>query len=173
MEVWRDIPGYEGRYQVSDMGRVKSLSRIVNGKCHFTEETFTRRVQERILKPGKFCKSGHLSVVLGHKGIGRPVHQLVMQAFEGPAPKGQEVLHINGDPTDNRLVNLRYGTRSENILDVYWQGKRWRKLSIKDVKSIREALKEGKKQKDIAKDFNVCLSTISGIKRGAHYGWLK
>lgn len=173
MEVWKDIPGYEGQYQVSSLGRVKSLSRIVNGKCHYTDKPFTRRTKDIILRPGRYCKSGHVSVVLGNKVNGQPVHQLVMRAFIGPAPTGQEVLHLNGDPTDNRIENLRYGTRTDNIIDVYRQGKKWRKLSITDVQRIREELEEGKLQKDIAAEFNVCLSTISAIKRGEHFGWLK
>jgi hypothetical protein len=59
-----------------------------------------------------------------------------MLTFVGAPPDGMEVLHNNGDPTDNRLENLRYGTRTENILDVYRQGKVWRKLSVDDVQAI-------------------------------------
>lgn len=112
MEQWRDVPGFEGRYQVSDMGRVRSLDRFVRVVPPRGAET-VRPVRGRILRPGP-SNSGHLSVVLG-RGNTRAVHQLVMLAFIGPPPAGHEVLHRNHQPADNRLANLKYGTRSENI----------------------------------------------------------
>ena len=119
-EIWKDIPGYEGRYQASTLGRIKSLERLVPSKNYATGKPFLRTVPERILRPGKHCKSGHMSVVLGRGVSGKPVHQLVMLTFVGPPARGQEVLHNNGNPADNRLDNLRYGTRRENILDVFF-----------------------------------------------------
>lgn len=172
-EVWKDIPGYEGRYQVSNMGRVKSMKRKVRGRCHFTGEEFFRTVEERILRPGKYCKSGHLSVVLGHGESGKPVHQLVMMAFVGSPPEGQEVLHINGNPQDNRLENLRYGTRTENIIDVYANNGKWRKLSVEDVQEIRFGLSTGIRGSELARMYGVSQSVISAIKVGRTYWWLK
>ena len=113
IEVWRDIPGYEGEYQVSSEGRIKSLKRKVMSRNRYTRQPFLRTVPERILKPGRYCKAGHQSVVLRRGSNGIPVHQLVMKAFVGEPPEGTEVLHINGNPQDNRLSNLRYGTRTE------------------------------------------------------------
>lgn len=121
-EIWKDIPNYEGEYQASNMGRIRSLDRYVRGINHYSGREFRRRISGKILKPARFCKSGHVSVVLDHGNSGIPVHQLVMRAFVGEPPAGMEVLHINGNPKDNRLENLRYGTRTENILDVYYQG---------------------------------------------------
>ncbi|PKZ45231.1 NUMOD4 motif-containing HNH endonuclease [Gardnerella vaginalis] len=172
-EIWKDIPGYEGKYQASTEGRIRSLSRYVRGRCHFTGHYFKRKIKGRILRSGKFCKTGHLSVVLGHGENGRPVHQLVLLTFKGKPDKDQEVLHINGDPADNRLCNLRYGTRTENILDVYKQGGKWRKLSIEDVYMIRFYLLCGFTGSSIAKKFNVSPFTISCIKLRRTYGWLK
>lgn len=172
-EVWKDIPGYEGTYQVSSLGRVRSLDRVVKGKCHFTGELFDRRIKGRVLRPGKYCKAGHVSVTLGRNTTGRPVHDLVMLAFVGPTPEGKEVCHNNGDPTDNRLCNLRYDTRRENILDVYRKPNgRWRKLSVDDVIKIRKSLVAGEKGADIAKEYGVSQSVISAIKVGRSYGWL-
>ena len=74
--------------------------------------------------------------------------------------------------TDNRLSNLRYGTRTENILDVYWQGKKWRKLGIDDVEEIRFAMYCGWSGKEIAGKFHVSETTISRIKCGRAYKWL-
>lgn len=171
-EMWKDIPGYEGKYQVSDMGRVKSLKRKVRSRNRYTGRDFCRTVSERILRPGRFCKSGHVSVVLEHGGVGKPVHQLVMLAFIGPTPDGMEIRHLNGNPADNRLVNLKFGTRTENILDVYYQGKRWRKLSIEDVVYIRFACFCGFPDQMIADEFSVTPGTVAEIRKGNSYQWL-
>ena len=76
-------------------------------------------------------------------------------------------------PADNRLENLHYGTRRENILDVYRQGKRWRKLSIDDVQEIRFGLYCGIKGIELAAMYNVSGDTISKIKNGGSFSWLK
>lgn len=120
MEIWKDIPGYEGRYQVSNAGNVRSLAHRVRLVAHGKETT--RLSPGRILKPGP-QQSGHLSVAIG-KGNSRQVHQLVLEAFVGPCPEGCEVLHLNHNPADNRLENLRYGTRSENLRMDYVAGRR-------------------------------------------------
>lgn len=169
-EVWKDIPGYEGKYQASDLGRIRSLDRRVRVVPHGIETT--RLIKGRILKPGKYCKSNHVSVVLGHDQIGQPVHKLVMLAFVGPCPKGKEVLHGNGDPTDNRLTNLRYGTRSENILDVYRIGKRWRKLNVNEAIEIRRLYDQKVNRKEIAKQFGISISQVYAIGRRIQYEWL-
>lgn len=171
-EEWRDIPGYEGEYQASTLGRIKSLKRQVRGVNWKTGTDFLRTVPERILRPGRFCKSGHVSVVLRHGTCGQPVHQLIMRTFVGDPPKGKEVLHINGNPQDNRLENLRYGTRTENILDVYRQGGRWRKLSLDDVVFIRFAVFCGFSDKNLAADFGVSQYTIAEIRKGKSYKWV-
>ena len=111
-------------------------------------------------------------MVLGKGENGKPVHQIIMETFVGNAPIGMEVLHKNGDPTDNRLSNLRYGTRTENILDVYHQGKRWRKLHTDDVEEIRFGLHCGISGVDLAEMYGVSQSTISAIKHGRTFEWL-
>lgn len=171
-ETWKDIPGYEGSYQASSLGQIRSVDRAITQIGRWGTP-FTRRLKGKILKPGRYCRSGHVSVVLGRGTVGKPVHQLVTLAFLGEPGLYEEVRHKNGDPTDNRIENLHYGTRTENILDVYHQGGRWRKLSIKDVIEIRKLLKSGKQGSAIARMFNVSESTISSIKRGASYSWLK
>ena len=171
-EIWKDIPGYEGRYQASSLGRIKSLKRKVRGENPYTRKEFFRTVPERILRPGRFCKCGHVSVVLGHKTAGKPVHQLVAFTFLGPRPEGLDILHINGNPLDNRAENLMYGTRTENILDVYFQGKAWRKLTIYDVVEIRKMLKAGMTGADIALNMGVSQDCISKIKRRKTFSWL-
>ena len=123
MERWKDIPGYKGRYQASTAGRVRSLDREV-----FVDErkskrgNFIRKCKGRILKPGPH-PSGHLSIALGANNS-QLVHQLVLLTFVGPMPDGHETLHKNHKPADNRLTNLKYGTRSENLKADYENGSR-------------------------------------------------
>ena len=119
-ENWKDIPGFEGRYQASDAGRVRSVDRRVRLVAHGVETT--RLARGRILRPAP-SRSGHLSVVLGRSNT-RGVHTLVMRAFVGEPPEGNEVLHLDHNPTNNALANLRYGTRSENMRMDYAAGKR-------------------------------------------------
>jgi len=133
VETWRNVPGHEGRYQVSDEGRVRSIPHRVRVVVRGREAT--RLSPGRLLRPGA-QKSGHLSVAIG-KGNSRQVHQLVLEAFVGPRPAGHEVLHLNHTPSDNRLANLAYGTRSENLrmdyaagvrkTPVWLVGARWRR----------------------------------------------
>lgn len=171
-EIWKDIPDYEGKYQASSLGRIKSLKRKVRGENPYTHKEFFRTVPERILRPGTYCKGGHVSVVLGHGENGKPVHQLVALTFLGPRPKGFDKLHINGNPKDNRVENLMYGTRTENILDVYLQEKAWRCLTIYDVVKIRKLLELGMRGVDIAHEMGISQSCVSGVKCGRTFSWL-
>lgn len=151
-------------------GNVRSLNRSVEvlskaGKRH------KRVYKGKLLSPGK-KKDGHLTVVLKKGYPSYQVHQLVMSAFVGPTPYGKEILHADGNPANNKLENLRYGTRSENILDVFRVGKAWRKLTVLDVLEIKRKLKNGAVGADLAKEFNVSQSEISAIKNEVHYSWL-
>jgi hypothetical protein len=122
VEIWKDIPGHEGRYQVSDEGRVRSIDRPVRVVCQGIDTV--RIAKGKVLRPGR-NGSGHVTVALG-KGNSRQVHQLVLAAFVGPCPAGCEVLHLNHWRADNRLANLKYGTRSENMKMDYQAGTRKR-----------------------------------------------
>ncbi|ART69929.1 hypothetical protein BTO20_16305 [Mycobacterium dioxanotrophicus] len=114
-EVWRDVPGFEGRYAVSDWGRVKSLPHYVTQRNGVVIPVIGRH-----LTPYKE-KGGRLILSLG-RGYRRRVHQIVMLAFVGPCPDGMEVCHNNGDASDNRLVNLRYDTHKGNEQDKIRHG---------------------------------------------------
>lgn len=170
-ELWKDIPGYEGRYQVSNLGRVKSLPRVALWH-HRSGTVFPRRVAGRILKPGRM-PCGHLSVVLGHGKPGSPVHHLVMLAFVGPRPAGMDICHNNGDPADNRLENLRYDTRRENLLDEYRANRGSRtSFTCDQVLDIKNRLAQGEQGARIARDYGVTPSAISAIKTGRSFSWL-
>jgi HNH endonuclease/NUMOD4 motif len=112
-EIWMSIDGYEDLYEVSTLGRVRSW---IPGTKSGTVP--------HILKSHSQTSSDHQKVALYRDGKPHTyrVHQLVMEAFIGPCPEGQQVRHLNGDPTDNRLKNLMYGTSSENRLDSVYHG---------------------------------------------------
>ncbi|ORC02701.1 hypothetical protein B1T48_16980 [Mycobacterium persicum] len=121
-EQWRPVVGYEGLYEVSDVGRVRSLARTV---LHPHSGRYT--LCGRILSPHP-DGCGYLKVRLHRDGQGRTrkVHQLVLEAFVGPRPAGLECCHADDDKTNNRLSNLRYDTRSANMLDQVRNGRhRW------------------------------------------------
>ncbi|MEQ1519698.1 MAG: NUMOD4 motif-containing HNH endonuclease [Aestuariivirga sp.] len=121
-EIWKDVVGFEGAYQVSNLGRVRSLDHRVRLVSRGVETT--RLSPGKILRPGTSKKSGHQSVLLG-RGNSRPVHQLVLEAFVGPRPEGCiDTLHEDHDPSNNKLDNIRWGTRSENLKMDYEVGTR-------------------------------------------------
>lgn len=107
MAEWRDIVCYEGRYQVSDEGQVRSL------------------ISDKVLKAHP-DRRGYLGVSLYSGGRNtrkrKPIHVLVAESFVGPRPESLDVCHIDGDKTNNHATNLRYGTRSENIMDAVRHG---------------------------------------------------
>jgi hypothetical protein len=172
-EVWRDIPGLEGLYQASSFGQIRSVDRAIPIRKMYSNNLYTRKIRERILRPA-FHPAGYLFVNLDRKHMGKPVHQLVARAFLGLPPEHSEVLHINGNRRDNRIDNLRYGTRSENMHDVYFQnGKVGRgKLTIYDVQAIRTEIDSGAAGQSLAKKYGVSASTISRIKRKENFSWL-
>ena len=112
-EIWKDIQGYEGLYQVSNLGRVKSLGR--NVKRPLTKIGYVWQ-PERILKGRKDTK-GYLRVVLYKDQIskGFKVHRLVAVAFIPNPENKPEVDHINRDVSDNNVKNLRWASHKENM----------------------------------------------------------
>ena len=116
MEIWKDIKGYEGLYQVSNYGRVKSLQRFVNNN------TGKRLVKERILKEG-ITKRGYIVAALGINNT-KNVHRLVLETF-CPIDEKMDTMHIDNDRTNNRLDNLKWGTRKENLQQMASEG-RWK-----------------------------------------------
>lgn len=120
-EIWKDIQGYEGLYQVSNMGRVKSLERFRYAKT-IGEKDWVAPVNERILKPG-ICR-GYCQVVLNKNGTKSrfQVHRLVATAFIPNPENKSQVNHINGNKVDNRLENLEWVTPSENQIHAIKTG---------------------------------------------------
>lgn len=160
-EVWRTIPGLDGLYEVSNIGRVRSLPR---------ERTNGRIRKIRLL-------SGYMVVYIGLGLRGKKtllVHRLVLEAFVGPCPEGYEAAHNNGNSTDNRLENLRWATKKENGRDKIRHGTARRvgvakqKLTADDADFVRANHKKIR-QADLAAMFGVHKSTIQRIHSGERY----
>lgn len=172
MQIWRDVIGYEGEFQVSDCGNVRSLDRRL---------TDGRLWRGRLLK-FKIGKRGHLSVRLCAHGkhVWRGVHCLVLEAFVGPCPEGMQGCHNDGCPSNNRNSNLRWDTPIGNHADKRKHGtlligerNSLAKLTEADVLSIRERSQKGELGKDLAIAFNVTPANVSSILKGktwAHVG---
>lgn len=120
LERWLPIPGYEGLYEVSDAGVVRSLERYVrSGKSGL------RLVRERILKTHKRPLGGYVYVILcraGEPERHQLIHRAVLSAFDGPCPDGYEGCHRDGNVENNSRPNLYWGTHSQNILDAVRHG---------------------------------------------------
>lgn len=123
MEQWRDIPGYVGIYQVSNIGRIRTCE----GKTTYTERHGIRHWKQRIIKQ-KVCKNAYgrkdARVVLWKDGKERTwlVARLVGLAWCCGYADGLTINHINGNPLDNRAENLEWVTLSENIRKGYANG---------------------------------------------------
>lgn len=116
MEMWQAVPGYEGAYEVSNFGIVRSLTRQVPYGRH-PGMTYKGRTLKSFMN-----KNGYFAVKLAFAGATRTthVHELVLKAFVGERPVTQErgeIRHLDGNKTNNTLENLRYGTHSENAAD--------------------------------------------------------
>jgi hypothetical protein len=113
-EEWRDVPGLEGRYQASSLGRIKSMSRRrMAGDNGLSARVF----EERVLKQSINTVSGHATVTLEGR-VTSYVHRLVAMAFHGPPTEDASVCrHLDGDSTNNSATNLAWGTRRDNAND--------------------------------------------------------
>lgn len=111
-EIWKDIPGYEGYYQISSLGRVRSLDRVVH-----TAHGGTRFLKGTVFR--LFMRRGYLTCGLSINGTKRThqVHQLVAMAFLNHNPNGHTLIvdHINNIPSDNRLENLQLVSHRYNL----------------------------------------------------------
>lgn len=172
MEEWKEIPGYEGVYEASDFGRIRSLDRKTVYK-----DGRVGNMKGQIMKPTVSSDTGYLVLNLTKNGKCKlcKVHVLVALTFHGECPEGMEVRHLDGVKVNAVKGNLKYGTPTENQADRVAHGTTNRgelcgtaKLSNADVIRIKALLSAGAMaQKDIAAAFGVSQATISSIKHGS------
>lgn len=176
-EVWLPIPGFEGSYEVSNLGRVKSIARLVDHGYPIKSKegcNLLKSIRERILRPS-ISKRGYHWVYLRKDGktCTHSVHTLVLCAFRGPRPGKLQGRHLDGDPYNNTPENLRWGTAKRNQRDRIIHGTDDRgeksanaKLTWKDVEYIRSS---SKSQQQLADELNVSQATVSDARR--HITW--
>lgn len=158
-ETWRPVVGHAG-YEVSDLGRVRSYR---NRQGHPTAAS-------RLLSPAIVKGYRHIKLGRSHQ---TKVHVLVLEAFAGPRPDGMVCRHLDGNPLNNRLSNLRWGTPEENYADRHLHGthntgSRNGRATIDEAMAaaIRERLATGEKHAAIAQDFGVKRGVVACISAG-------
>ncbi|MDM4221800.1 NUMOD4 motif-containing HNH endonuclease [Klebsiella pasteurii] len=162
-EIWKPVVGYEGRYEVSNLGNVRSLSNYRKGLFHNNIAHFIQN------------KGYHYVSIRDADGKSKrlAVHRIVLEAFVGPRPDGKQIAHWNGDPSDNRVENLRWATSKENIADRSRHGRTAigenagsAKLDRKAVKTIKRLNNLGLSACEVAHLACVNPSTIISIWQG-------
>jgi hypothetical protein len=169
IEQWRPVVGFDG-YEVSDQGNVRSWRSSGRARA--------RRLQPVTRKPQLNVRTGYLYVMLSISGKVRlrQVHVMVLEAFVGFRPEKHETRHRDGNPTNNCLSNLLWGTRRDQFEDQVrhrtdTRGERngAAKLTNAQAIEIRKRLKKGERGSDLAREFSVRDSTITRIKKGIRY----
>jgi len=116
-EIWLPVVGYEGLYEVSDLGRVRSLDKV------WASRYSANKFPGRVLKPS-VLRNGYLKVFLYRNSVSKTllVHRIVLSAFVGQPPTGYVACHQNGVKSDCRIENLRWDTQSGNCADKWIHG---------------------------------------------------
>lgn len=136
-EIWKYIEGYDHKYQVSNLGRVRSVERVISVPCksgHYNKRVYGRILKLRNIGAGYYCVS------LG-KSNNKNVHRLVADAFVPGYFDGAEVNHIDEDKHNNRWDNLEWMTRYEN---THYGTRNERMSQMKNKQPIEQYDKEGK-----------------------------
>lgn len=180
MENWKAIPGYEGYYEASDLGRIRSVERIVPHGRHGT-----CRQKSKVLKPALDAHQyPRVALSMGDALRTYTVHRLIALTFLGKRPEGNQINHKSGVKTDNSVSNLEYCTQSENALHSYRIGLQKpkpgslnnnAKLTEQDVKEIRDYVRLSRKKyygrDDLAKKYGVSSAHIKEIVNNRRGIW--
>lgn len=160
IEVWKDIPGYEGKYQVSNYGRVKSLNYGRTGKEKILKQNITT-----IMLKNKKRIVHRIPLWRNNKGKNYFVHRLVWTSFNGNIPDDMQIDHIDNNPENNYLDNLQLLTKSENTKKRFLDNP---DLSISWSKKIK-CLNTGiiyESQKEAARKLNLHQGDLSKVLNG-------
>lgn len=177
VETWKDVPEWVGFYQVSDHGRVRSVTRtlmMLDPKGRYRSRTFTGR----IIKPARSTPYDMVSLTApDRKRWCVTSNVLVLLAFYGPPGDGQECCHNDGNPRNNVLGNLRWDTRSANAMDRHKHGTVVRvcgedsasaKLTNEQVLWIRA--NSHLSQRAMGRTLGVSHGTVARVLRGESWG---
>lgn len=184
-EEWKPIPNFYG-YEVSSMGRIRSVDRIIQKK-DFRGILVNYRFKGMVRRLHLDKSNGYLGQVLGHAERGQVMvrcHRAVWEAFRGPIPEGLQINHINGQKTDNRLENLELTTGVKNTLHamknkLFKRNQSKSLLADDEVRAIRFFCEIGKAKRyrrgdevvsTIAKIFSRPSTQIYSIAARKSYG---
>lgn len=164
-EEWRPAVGHEGRLEVSNLGRVRSVDHKVRNRNGL------RSVRGRIRKLGMWSAKGYPMLRIGSKA--EYVHQMVARAFLGPCPEGKEVNHIDNVRTNDRLYNLEYVTRKENVRHAMSLGVPYNrgtanpsaKLNVEAVKVIRHMMSKTSGRSRYGTQVRLKLAALFGVSK--------
>lgn len=167
LENWKDIPEYEGIYQISNFGNIKRIKKGMGA-------SFNKQIKPWVASNG-YCMVG-LSNNCKVKTF--TVHRLVYKAFVSD-PLGLDVCHNNGNRTDNKLSNLRADTRKGNMSDIYKHNTHIRgercgtsKYTERFILEFRKNLKNFTSIRQAAFFYNIPYPTAHGIAKRKTWGWL-
>lgn len=158
-EEWRDVVGYEGLYQVSNLGNVKSLDRLV-----ICEDGFIRRMKGGLLK--QQINRGYMNVRLYKNGVGKTVkvHRAVAMAFIDNNEKKPTVNHKDGNKTNNCVDNLEWFTHKEQTRHAIETGLKKRNYRFEEIKDeFIEKYSNGSSVSELSRFYNTTAKTVSSL----------
>lgn len=174
-EEWRSVVGREGQNEVSSLGRVRSLDRVVEFSNRWGGTSYANR-KGKILKPGKHNQGYRVVSMDGRKS--QTIHSLVAAAFIGPRPKGFDINHIDGDKTNNAAANLEYVTRRGNMAHAQRTGL-WDNrgemngqatATNAQVKAAYDLVASGLSRKEAAGRIGIAAHVVGAACVGRHWG---
>lgn len=167
-EIWKPIAGYEGFYEVSDQGRVKSLARVIDGD--FGTKGGRRFARERILRPSRnrYC---NVSLAMNGKSKSVAVHSLVLNSFIGQCPEGMVCRHFpDRDTSNNTVANLQWGTPTQNQEDRFIHGtddkgkpKKRKLTKIVEGEIAEKYARQNVTQRQLAIQYGISLALVNHI----------
>lgn len=165
-EIWKPAKGYEGFYEVSNKGRVKSLTRLLkypDNRVH---------LKRGLLLKERFSSEGYVrtALVVDAKREYAAVHRLVARTFIDNPQNKPYINHINGIKIDNRVENLEWCTPGENIFHAIKTGLRGKKIKPEKYNDILKLRDRGVTYREIGEKYNVCGSLIQQIVKKIENG---
>jgi hypothetical protein len=177
MEIWKQISGYEGLYEVSSLGRVRGVDRTVSSFSHKAGKVIPLKRRGKILSQSS-AGAGYMTVCLCKDGGTKTmrVAALVCTAFHGAKPEGMQVCHNDGHKTNNHKDNLRWDTPANNQHDRIIHATDLRGEAVSTAKLTSDqasAIKAGMKLNEAKKLFGISKSQYYRILRGESWAHIK